>query len=200
MARERTELKNLKKKCPTFREFCEIKGLKEGDYYYVLDYIEYCDGLTSEQQIEITRKWLLKGVKTMNREILFRGVRPDNGEWVYGYLLEAVNCITDKKSTFIVEQDATYFGYGEFAGSFEVIPETIGQFTGLVDKNGNKIFEGDIIAKGFDRYEVRWNAEQMRWGTYLNDYELAGFTKFSEPFFEIIGNIYENKELLEVEK
>lgn len=136
----------------------------------------------------------------MNREILFRGVRPDNGEWVYGYLLEAVNCITDKKSTFIVEQDATYFGYGEFAGSFEVIPETVGQFTGLVDKNGNKIFEGDIIAKGFDRYEVRWNAEQMRWGTYLNDYELAGFTKFSEPFFEIIGNIYENKELLEDDK
>ena len=136
----------------------------------------------------------------MNREILFRGQRPDNGEWVYGYLLEAVNCITDKKSTFIVEQDATYFGYGEFAGSFEVIPETIGQFTGLVDKNGNKIFEGDIIAKGFDRYEVRWNAEQMRWGTYLNDYELAGFTKFSEPFYEIIGNIYDNKELLEDDK
>lgn len=123
----------------------------------------------------------------MNREILFRGQRPDNGEWVYGFLTKMWG------EYHIVEENNENIAY-------MVIPETVGQFTGLVDKSGNKIFEGDIIAKGFDRYEVRWNAEQMRWGTYLNDYELAGFTKFSEPFFEIIGNIYENKELLEDDK
>lgn len=183
------ELKNLKKKCPTFREFCEIKGLKEGDYYNVLDYIEYCDGLTSEQQIEITRKWLLKGVKTMNREILFRA-------WT---VLE-IKKVEGAYSPFPADERYCYITDKDSGQQKLCYAETVGQFTGLVDKNGNKIFEGDIIAKGFDRYEVRWNAEQMRWGTYLNDYELAGFTKFSEPFFEIIGNIYENKELLEVEK
>ena len=61
------------------------------------------------------------------REIIFRGRRVDNGEWAYGYLVEATNVITDKKATFIFEQDATYFTHGEFACSFEVKPETVGQ-------------------------------------------------------------------------
>lgn len=66
----------------------------------------------------------------------------------------------------------------------------------MTDKNSKKIFEGDIIAKGFELYEVRWNPEQVRWGIYLGNYEVAGFTKFSEPYFEVIGNVYDNKELL----
>ena len=55
--RAMTEISNLKEKNPLFREFCKIHGLKEGDYYSAVDYLEYCDGLTLEQSITITRKY-----------------------------------------------------------------------------------------------------------------------------------------------
>ena len=127
----------------------------------------------------------------MTKEILFIGKRVDNGEWVVGDLIHRQ--IWKRSLTIIRVSDDGFDHYEEY----EVIPETVGQFTGLTDKNGKKIFEGDIIAKGFGLYEVRWNPEQVRWGIYLGNYEVAGFTKFSEPYFEVIGNVYDNKELLE---
>ncbi len=152
------------------------------------------------------------------REILFRGKREDNGEWVYGYLLEAVNCITDKKSTFIMEQDATYYGYGEFACSFEVKPETVGEFTNLTDKNGNKIFEGDILrgfaypfrdGEGKHNYyaEVVWFENSPAFGLVTHKNPKSNVVGISDGnceymedwetfLWEVIGNIYDNKELL----
>lgn len=139
------------------------------------------------------------------REILFRGKRVDNGEWVCGYLLEAVNCNTDKKSTFIMEQDATYYGYGEFACSFEVIPETVGQFTGLTDKNGKKIFEGDII-KVTDNYGDTYFTDVTAYGSTLCvdvegvDYDFTAIDFAVDSWaaqggdYEVIGNIYDNEE------
>lgn len=121
----------------------------------------------------------------MIRDVLFKGKQKDNNEWIEGYLFKS--------------WDRTFLLWGmtnDIPNMVEVIPETVSQFTGLVDKYGKKIFEGDIIAKGFYPYEVRWNPEQVRWGIYSNDFEVAGFTKFSESYFEVIGNIYDNEELL----
>lgn len=125
----------------------------------------------------------------MTRDTFFKGKRKDTGEWIEGY--------------FFKIWDRTFLLWGmtnNHPDMVEVIPETVSQFTGLTDKYKKKIFEGDLIAKGFEIYEVRWNPEQVRWGIYSNNFEVAGFTKLSESYFEVIGNIYDNRELLENDK
>ena len=145
------------------------------------------------------------------RDILFRGKRVDNDEWVYGFLVEALNCVIDKNETFIIEQDATYFTYGEFACAVEIKPETVGQFTGLCDKNGKKIFEGDIISA----VTLDTGKEQravIGFGNFIdennNDEYIGFFIKFDgikttitqlsmeecKNRIEVIGNKYDNKE------
>ena len=84
----------------------------------------------------------------------------------------------------------------EGLNKFKVLKKTISQFTGLFDKNGKEIYEGDVIEKHFEKYEVLFhNCEWVF--TKLKDYYKEQFYKlnfFDENNFEIIGNIYENPE------
>ena len=99
------------------------------------------------------------------REILFRGKEAVNGFWVYGSLLITDDNTNDcfgrkriKKRYQICQYEACDWNLGGW-GFYDVLPETIGQFTGLTDKNGTKIFEGDI---------VRWVFEQHYWEAVIS--------------------------------
>lgn len=122
------------------------------------------------------------------REILFRGKRKENGEWVYGNY--AVTDNNEKQQHFILQNKAF---------EFEVIPETVGQYTGSTDKNGKKIFENDIVKiKGKTRY-IFYGSSGFRhtnYGEYADTLEKV----FTVVDCEVIGNIHDNPELLEVEE
>lgn len=125
----------------------------------------------------------------MKREILFRGKRADNGELVISDSLMQVKGQNPRL-------------WVEFDGWVEVIPETVGQFTGLTDKNGKKIFEGDIL-KGCWKmiFEVYYDDCLLQFRAKTVD----GFNKDIDYYgyphqIEVIGNIYNNPELLEVEQ
>ena len=137
------------------------------------------------------------------RDILFRGKRTDNGEWVYGLL-----CRVGDTYANIRRMDTAVL--------YSVLTNTIGQFTGLTDKNGRKIFEGDIL-EGIrygneERAEVLWIDKAASWGIRYSFREKneSGYTSWlNSAWFRsindarapvVIGNIHDNPELLEVEK
>ena len=142
------------------------------------------------------------------REILFRGKRTDNGEWFYGYYTNARYYLDKKEMHIIFEQDVEVYPHSEFAGGEEVIPETVGQYTGLTDKNGRKIFEGDIVvfADFFDdkihRGVVYW-CDSAFWFDCTEtegDEGMYSLAYISVNVLEVIGNSYDNPELLEVKQ
>jgi len=182
------------------------------------------------------------------REILFRGKRKDNGEWVYGYYSELPigslgATIFAGSDEIICEDTASYiisvfskqhsnFSFGNplevvEAETYEVDRETIGQYTGLTDCEGNKIFEGDIIRfadyheyecyleslkspKDYEgvSFENLWTVDEIVYGIKIgypafdlnhNDFECNGLAELNcsgQYYYEKIGNIYDNPELI----
>ena len=129
----------------------------------------------------------------MEREILFRGKRTDNGEWIYGDLRH----ISDGHGGYILCIVDNTNGRNNDVTGVEVVPETVGQYTGLTDKNGVKIFEGDIV-QAFDYiYVIMWDSVRAMF--YLRDpisRVSADFYNYFASDLIVIGNIYDNPELL----
>lgn len=134
------------------------------------------------------------------REILFTGKRVDNGEWVEGFYVFVPEHYKPEMSrkSYIVSINNGLF--------FEVIPETVGQYIGLTDKNGRKIFEGNIVKDKEVRriYMIGYNEDLMKYAFLYYHKELkniycGGFASKSDgKSIEVIGNIHDNPELLEV--
>lgn len=147
----------------------------------------------------------------MNREILFKAKRTDNGEWVEG------NLITNEKN-----ENQKYIGYifDERNGVIEdfdiveVVPDTLCQYTGLTDKNGKKIWENDIVLLREEIQDYEWKAVvkfgnpngKYNWGWQLvpigecdMNKDILLWIDMEIANCEVIGNIFDNADLLEVE-
>lgn len=152
------------------------------------------------------------------RKILFRGKSISSGEWVYGtveFHLVDGDLTKTKQDAFITYDYMDKIGK-VYRDMFKVIPETVGQFTGLIDKNGKEIYENDIITSfGFeiDKIYNKGSSDEFATqkkvpGLHCVKWKESGamFTfgrygivpaKFS---MEVVGNSFENPELLGVEK
>ena len=135
------------------------------------------------------------------REILFRSKRIDTGEWIEGYLVKlGRESFSDPERYGICNKAIPLGGSGVCYNLkiAEVIPETVGQYTGLTDKNGKKIFEGDILSY-IEEIETRSRGKETLKGIYEVKFEYCGFSPLdclACNHLEIIGNIHDNKELL----
>ena len=121
-----------------------------------------------------------------NRVIKFRGKRVDNSEWVYGDYTR----YSDENSIILVD-----FLEGE---DYWVSSETVGQYTGLNDRDGVEIYEGDIVfIKGEDnKGTVVWDSEELEYGLDMENVQIK-LGCFYGRNLEVIGNIYDNPELMD---
>lgn len=130
-------------------------------------------------------------------EILFRAKRIDNGEWAEGYYAVKGKG-TDLEKHFIVLStfDSNTNAYPFYFTDIEVDPETVCQYTGLNDKNGRKIFEGDILRfEDCSNYPVVWDSDYCAFGScWYSDFD--HLSKYRSIKIEVVGNIFDNPELL----
>ena len=151
------------------------------------------------------------------REILFRGRKCANLEWVYGCYYKQTEFYGDEWEGHIIITSSEDLSFDQ-ALEFNIVADnTVGQYTGLTDKSGKKIFEGDIlkIAKksdGIGHYYippldypvnvvVKWDMCAWMWETLCEDKRYIGFPEaWCHYECEVIGNIHDNPELLETPK
>ena len=143
----------------------------------------------------------------MKGRYLFKAKRIDNGEWVTGHYVKGLD-IYAKEVHLIFEPTTIFYSSGETDGWSEVDPSTICQCTGLKDKNGKLIWENDIC----DRKEEYPEIVKYNNGDWTLDYSYLkgkesgycycnlGFYVLERKCVEVIGNIFDNPELLESEE
>lgn len=147
------------------------------------------------------------------REFIFRGKRLDNGEWVDGYLYEhepalvgivSENDVPEPSKWFIARTGFADWNMPRLAEFIEVDPSTVGQYTGLKDKHGKRIFEGDILLlddiKGIVNYGTGCFCVKLPCPDYLYRNNPAIDMVLNEyPGLEIIGNAHDNPEIIDKE-
>lgn len=120
-----------------------------------------------------------------NREILFRGISVDTKQYVYGYynrsLKPARYGSIDTYDRIVIDSVSNVF----------VIPETVGQFTGLLDMNDKQIFEGDVCKDRHGEFVVEWDSDNARFlGYYSTERETRICYVGRDPEIEVISNIH----------
>lgn len=144
----------------------------------------------------------------MDNKYLYRAKRLDNGEWVEGYYVRGLDVFTNCEEIHMIFEPTTiFYSSGETDGFVEVDRSTICQCTGLKDKNGKLIWENDIC----DRKEKYLEIIKYNKGDWTLDYSYSkgkesgycycnlGFYALEQEYVEVIGNIFDNSELLESE-
>ena len=139
----------------------------------------------------------------MIREVLFKAKRTDNDKWVEGSLIQGVfvRCVDNQDIPYILDIDdidCDYDNFGDLTdgfGYYEVNPETICQFTGLKDKNGDKIWENDIVRLDEDLYIVTWEEDDAMFALE-NVGVVENFSNVDSRWCEVIGNKFDNPDLI----
>ena len=136
------------------------------------------------------------------REILFRGKRCDNGEWVQGYYIRAEHHWHKHgiHKEWIALGASANGGWFALHNKYAVKAETVSQFTGLTDKNGKKIFEGDIVRyMNKETMVVVCNKDSASFAIAYSaiNFNCIATISSAHIYLEVIGNIHDNPELLE---